>query len=59
MNTYTYDQIEIGHKESFTVTVTDEEMDKFREITGDINPPRICRPWPESIFPASTLLSTA
>lgn len=38
MNTYTYDQIEVGHKESFTVTVTDEEMDRFREITGDINP---------------------
>lgn len=38
MNTYTYDQIEIGHKESFTVKITDEEMDKFREITGDVNP---------------------
>ena len=38
MNTYTYDQIEVGHKESFTVTVTGEEMDEFRKITGDINP---------------------
>ena len=38
MNTYTYEQIEVGHKESFTVTVTKEDMDKFREITGDINP---------------------
>ena len=38
MNTYTYDQIEIGHKESFTVRVTQEDMDKFREITGDVNP---------------------
>ena len=38
MNTYTYDQIEVGRKESFTVTVTGEEMDKFREITGDVNP---------------------
>ena len=38
MNTYTYDQIEIGHKESFTVTVTEEDMNKFREITGDVNP---------------------
>ena len=38
MNTYTYDQIEIGHKESFTVTVTEADMDKFREITGDVNP---------------------
>lgn len=38
MNTYTYDEINIGHKESFTVTVTSAERDKFREITGDINP---------------------
>ena len=38
MNTYTYDQIEVGHKESFTVTVTEEDMDRFREITGDVNP---------------------
>ena len=38
MNTYTYDQIEVGHKESFKVKVTREDMDKFREITGDINP---------------------
>ena len=38
MNTYTYDQIEVGHKESFTVKITEEEMDKFREITGDVNP---------------------
>lgn len=38
MNTYTYDEINIGMKESFTVTVTEEERDKFREITGDINP---------------------
>ena len=38
MNTYTYDQIETGHKESFTVRVTQADMDKFREITGDDNP---------------------
>ena len=38
MNSYTYEQLETGHKESFTVKVTDAEMDKFREITGDINP---------------------
>lgn len=38
MNTYKFDEINIGHKESFTVTVTEEERDKFREITGDINP---------------------
>ena len=38
MNTYTYEQIEVGQKESFKVTVTEADMDKFREITGDINP---------------------
>ena len=38
MNTYTYEEIEVGHKESFTVTVSEDEMDKFREITGDVNP---------------------
>ncbi|MBR5408130.1 MAG: MaoC family dehydratase [Lachnospiraceae bacterium] len=38
MNTYTYEEIEIGHRETFTVTVTEADMDKFREITGDVNP---------------------
>lgn len=38
MNTYTYDELEIGHKESFKVKITEDEMDKFRDITGDINP---------------------
>lgn len=38
MNTYTYDEINIGKKESFTVTVSEEDRDRFREITGDINP---------------------
>ena len=38
MNKYTFDEISIGQKESFTVTVTEAERDKFRDITGDINP---------------------
>lgn len=38
MNDYSYEEIEIGHKESFTVTITEEMMQKFLEITGDINP---------------------
>ena len=38
MNAYTYEEIEVGHKESFVVKVTKEDMDRFREITGDINP---------------------
>lgn len=38
MNEYRYEDIHIGMEESFTVTVTEEMMDGFREITGDINP---------------------
>lgn len=38
MNEYKYTEIEIGHIESFTVTITEEMRDKFRDITGDINP---------------------
>lgn len=38
MNTYTFDEINIGQKESFTVTVTEAQRDKFREITDDVNP---------------------
>ncbi len=38
MNQYTFHEIEIGQKESFSVTVTKENQDAFRFITGDINP---------------------
>lgn len=38
MNEYKYEEIQTGHKESFTVTVTEEMLDSFRAITGDINP---------------------
>lgn len=38
MNTYKYEDIFIGQKESFEVSITEAERDKFREITGDINP---------------------
>jgi len=38
MNEYKYEEIEIGHKESFSVTITGEMMDDFKKITGDINP---------------------
>ncbi len=38
MNYYSYEDIDIGHKESFTVTVTEEMMSSFRSITGDVNP---------------------
>ena len=38
MNTYTFDEIELGLSESFSVRITEEMMDAFRTITGDENP---------------------
>lgn len=38
MNRYTYEQIGVGHRESFDVTVTEEMMECFLRITGDVNP---------------------
>ena len=38
MNEYLYDQLKIGQKESFSQLITEEMMDKFKDISGDINP---------------------
>lgn len=38
MNRYNYEEIQEGHAESFTVNITEEMLDSFRGITGDINP---------------------
>lgn len=38
VNNYSYEEIQIGHKESFEVTITQKMVDDFRSITGDINP---------------------
>ena len=38
MNEYRITDISAGHQESFSVTVTEDMMAKFRAITGDINP---------------------
>lgn len=38
MNEYTYDEITIGQEESFQVTVSEEMMEQFLQITGDANP---------------------
>jgi 3-hydroxybutyryl-CoA dehydratase len=38
MNEYTYAQLEIGHSETFEREITQEMMDDFKKITGDINP---------------------
>lgn len=37
MNRYTMPELEVGQKESFTVTVTEDMMDKFCQITGDVS----------------------
>ena len=38
MNEYRITYLSTGKQESSTVTVTEDMMDKFRAITGDINP---------------------
>lgn len=38
MNEYKYSDIAEGMKESFQVTVTEEMMEQFLSITGDVNP---------------------
>lgn len=38
MNEYRYTDIEIGHEESFSVNVSQDMLDKFKDITGDVNP---------------------
>lgn len=38
MNSYTYQEIEVGQKESFCVTIDKSMVESFCKITGDINP---------------------
>jgi len=38
MNNYVYDELEIGHIESFSVEINEKMMELFRLITNDINP---------------------
>lgn len=38
INNYSFEDIYIGMKESFSVVITSEMVDKFCDITGDINP---------------------
>lgn len=38
MNEYFYEDLEVGKKESFSVTVTEKMLDSFRDITKDENP---------------------
>ena len=38
MNEYRFDEIEVGQKERFSVTITEEMIEHFRTLTGDVNP---------------------
>ena len=38
MNEYRFEDIYVGMEEAFRVTITEEMMSHFTEITGDINP---------------------
>ena len=38
MNHYTFDEIEIGLQEMFSVNITEEHMDTFAKMSGDLNP---------------------
>ncbi|MEG1651698.1 MAG: MaoC family dehydratase [Oscillospiraceae bacterium] len=38
MNHYTITELSLGQSEQFTVTVTAEMLDRFRDYSGDVNP---------------------
>lgn len=38
MNEYRYEDLKIGQTESFEIQVTEDMEERFRELTGDINP---------------------
>ena len=38
MNRYKFDELKIGHKEEFSVLITEDMMKSFCEICGDTNP---------------------
>ncbi len=38
MNRYTFEDCQIGKKESFEAEITEEKMEAFRMISGDVNP---------------------
>ena len=41
MNNYLFSDISLGMKYSFKVTLSEEKMSKFLDITGDVNPMHI------------------
>lgn len=38
MKTYIYEEIELGLEESFSVCVTEDKVEQFRNVTSDTNP---------------------
>ncbi|MBE5912984.1 MAG: MaoC family dehydratase [Pseudobutyrivibrio ruminis] len=38
MNNYTFDELNVGMTESFKVLITEEMLEAFKGITGDVNP---------------------
>lgn len=38
MNTFRFDEITVGQEASFPIRITGQEMDMFRQMTGDENP---------------------
>ena len=38
MKEYRFDEIQVGQEESFEITITDEMMEAFKTVTGDVNP---------------------
>lgn len=38
MNTYSFEECRLGKMESFEAQITDENMKRFLEISGDVNP---------------------
>lgn len=38
MNHYSFEEIEIGTTESFSVEITEEQMELFAKLSGDLNP---------------------
>ena len=38
MNNYKFEELSVGMSESFNVTITEDMLSKFRDITGDVNP---------------------
>lgn len=45
---YTFDECQLGLEESFDVLITEEIQQKFKEITGDVNPMHVDKVYVQS-----------